>query len=224
MEAGMNIGDFDTDGLNELKACEIIYGGKEYIWKYISPDSIPPVTTCTLAGSMDGSEYISDVTVTLNATDTESGVDHSMYKLDSAAWTRYAAPFIVSDNGTHTVQYYSVDKAGNTETTKNTTFVISHHTLLRISVKGGVGIVVTINSTSHTDQTMVPWSISLHGGVIIVGKHGASGTILQLKSGAEVTKKLSVIGFGKTTISVTAGNLERNATGRMILFFVVGVK
>jgi hypothetical protein len=24
MEAGMNVGDFDTDGLNEVKACEII--------------------------------------------------------------------------------------------------------------------------------------------------------------------------------------------------------
>jgi hypothetical protein len=224
MEAGMNIGDFDTDGLNELKACEIIYGGTEYIFKYVSPDSIPPVTTCTLAGSMDGSEYITDVTVTLNATDTGSGVDRTMYKLDTDAWARYAAPFVVGDNGTHDLQYYSVDKAGNTEATKNATFVISHHALLQLSVKGGVGITLTITSSAHTDQTRVPWSIKLHGGVIFVGKNGASGTILQLKSGAETTKKLSVIGFGKTTISVTAGTMERNATGRMILFFVLGVK
>ena len=215
MEAGMNIGDFDTDGLNELKACEIIYGtGTEYIWKYISPDAIPPVTTCTLTGSMDGSEYITDVTVTLNATDVGTGVDHIMYKLDNAAWTRYATPFLVSDNGTHTVQFYSVDKAGNTEATKSTTFVISHHALLVISVKGGVGITLTITSTAHTDQTMVPWSIMLHGGAIIVGKEGVSGTLLQLKSGAEVTKKLSVIGFGKTTISVAAGDVKTNATAR----------
>jgi hypothetical protein len=225
MLAGMNIYDFDTDGLNELKACEIMGGtGSEFIWKYVSPDSTPPMTTCTLEGEMDGSEYISDVTVTLNATDIGTGVDHIMYKLDSAGWTRYAAPFVISDNGTHTVQYYSVDKAGNTEATKSTTFVISHHALLKLSVKGGVGVTLTITNTAHTDQTMVPWSIMLHGGAIIVGKEGASGTLLQLKSGAEVTKKLSVIGFGKTTISVTAGDVERNATGRMILFFVIGVK
>jgi hypothetical protein len=127
-------------------------------------------------------------------------------------------------NGTHTLQFYSVDKAGNTEATQSTTFVISHHALLELSVKGGVGVTLTITSTAHTDQTMVPWSITLHGGAIIVGKEGASGTLLQLKSGAETTKKLSVIGFGKTTISVTAGNVERNVTGWMILFFVVGVK
>jgi len=91
-------------------------------------------------------------------------------------------------------------------------------------VKGGVGITLTITSTAHTDQTMVPWSIMLHGGVIIVGKDGASGKLLQLKSGAEATKKLSVIGFGKTTISVTAGDVKQNTTGRMFLFFVVGMK
>ena len=224
MEAGMNIGDFDSDGVNELKGAEIIYGGTEWIWKYISPDAIPPVTTCTLAGSMDGSEYISDVTVTLNATDNGSGVDRTMYNLDNAGWNSYTAPFVVSVNGTHTLQFYSVDKAGNSEVAQTTTFVISHHPLLTISVKGGIGITLTVTCTANTDQTMIPWSIALHGGVIIVGKEGASGTLLQLKSGAEVTKKLSVIGFGKTTISVSAGDVERNATGRMILFFVIGVK
>jgi len=224
MEAGMNVGDFDSDGLNELKGAEIIYGGVEWIWKYISPDSVPPVSTCTLEGSMDGTEYISDVTVTLNATDNGSGVDRIMYKLDDATWVQYAAAFIVSANGTHTVLYYSVDKAGNTEATHTATFVISHHALLQLSVKGGIGVTLTVKCTANTDQTMIPWSIMPHGGVIIVGKDGASGTILQLKSGAEATKKLSVFGFGKTTISVTAGTAERNATGRMILFFVIGVK
>jgi hypothetical protein len=35
MLAGMNIGDFDSDGKNELKGCEILSGtGSEFIWKY----------------------------------------------------------------------------------------------------------------------------------------------------------------------------------------------
>ncbi|HVQ01804.1 MAG TPA: FG-GAP-like repeat-containing protein [Candidatus Thermoplasmatota archaeon] len=224
MEAGMNIGDFDTDGLNELKACEIIYGGKEYIWKYISPDTIPPVTVCSLVGTMDGSEYVTNVTVTLTATDNGSGVDRTMYTLDNGTWAAYVAPFIVSDNGTHTVLYYSVDKAGNTESTQSTTFVISHHALLRLAVKGGVGITLVITCTAHTDQTMVPWSIKLHGGVVIIGKNGVSGSIAQLKSGAEVTKRLLVLGFGKTTISVAAGTVQGTATARMFLLFVTGVE
>lgn len=171
---------------------------------------------------MDGAVFISDVTVTLNATDTESGVDHTMYKLDSAAWVRYEAPFVVSDNGTHTVLYYSVDKAGNIETTKNITFIVSHHAIFRISVKGGIGLTIIISNTGVTERFKIPWNITLRGGHLLIGKEGKSGTILQLNAGAEVTERLMVFGFGKITISVAAGTVETNATARVILFFVLG--
>jgi len=223
MLAGMIIGDTDTDGHNEVKGCEINSGtGSEFIWKYI--DTTPPVTTCILTGKMDGPVYISNVTVTLNATDTGTGVNYTMYKLDGGAWTPYATPFIVTDNGTHTVSYYSVDNAGNTEIPSNSTFVISHHAIREVTVKGGIGVTLTIKNTGVANQFMIPWSITLHGGLIILGKKGKSGTIMQLNSGAEVTEKLMVLGFGKTTITVTVGPMEKNATGRMILFLVVGVK
>lgn len=223
MLAGLIIGDCDTDGRNEVKGCEILGGtGSEFIWKYISPDTTPPVTTCNLTGEMDGAVFISDVTVTLNATDTESGVDHTMYKLDSAAWVRYEAPFVVSDNGTHTVLYYSVDKAGNIETTKNITFIVSHHAIFRISVKGGIGLTIIISNTGVTERFKIPWNITLRGGHLLIGKEGKSGTILQLNAGAEVTERLMVFGFGKITISVAAGTVETNATARVILFFVLG--
>ena len=225
MLAGLIIGDCDTDGRNEMKGCEILGGtGTEFIWKYVNPDAIPPVTTCTLNGEMDGATYISDVTVTLNATDADSGVDHTMYNLDSTTWTRYTAPFIVSSNGTHTVQYYSIDKAGNIETTKDTTFIISHYAIFRISVKGGIGLKVTINNSGTTDRFDIPWSINLTGGRLFMGKEGKSGTLLQLNAGDEVTEKLTVFGFGKITISVAAGNVKMNATARVFLFFVFGIK
>jgi hypothetical protein len=225
MLAGLIIGDCDTDGRNEVKGCEILGGtGSEFIWKFVSPDSTPPVTTCTLTGEMDGTVYISDVTVTLNATDTESGVDRTMYNLDNAGWTRYTTPFIVSNNGTHTVQYYSVDKAGNIETTKSTTFTVSHHEIFRISVKGGFGLTVKINNSGTTPRFNIPWNINLTGGHIIIGKEGKSGTLLQLDAGAEVKEKLTVFGFGKITISVTVDGKVHSVTARVFLFFVLGVK
>jgi hypothetical protein len=225
MLAGLIIGDCDTDGRNEIKGCEILGGtGTEFIWKYVNPDAIPPVTTCTLTGEMDGAVYISDVIVTLNATDADSGVDHTMYKLDSASWTRYGASFVVSENGTHTVQYYSIDKAGNIETTKDTTFIISHYAIFHISVKGGIGLKVTINNSGTTDRFDIPWSINLTGGHLFMGKEGKSGTLLQLNAGDEVTEKLTVFGFGKITISVAAGNVKTNVTARVFLFFVFGIK
>jgi len=225
MLAGLIIGDCDTDGRNEVKGCEILGGtGTEFIWKYVSPDATPPVTTCTLTGELDGTVYISDVTVALNATDSESGVDHSMYNLDNTTWTRYTAPFVVSSNGTHTVQYYSIDKTGNIETTKTATFVIDHHQIFQITMKGGIGLSLKIKNTGLATRFNVPWSITPSGDHIIVGKEGKSGTLLQLNPGAEVTQKLIIFGFGKIAITVTVDNTMRNATARLFLFFVFGIK
>jgi hypothetical protein len=223
MLAGMIIGDTDTDGQNEVKGCEILSGtGSEFIWKYI--DTTPPATTCILTGEMDGPVYISNVTVTLNAADAGTGVNYTMYKLDGGASTHYTEPFIVANNGTHIVTYYSVDNLGNTESPRNTTFEISHHAIREVTVRGGIGVTLTIKNTGIANQMMIPWSISLKGGLIILGKNGKSGAIRQLNASEEVKEKLMVLGFGKTTITATAGSLEKNATGRMILFLVVGVK
>jgi len=89
----------------------------------LGEDITPPVTTCSLSGEQEGDVYVSDVTVTLTATD-DSGVDYTKYKLDNGVWTTYTAPFIVSSNGNHTVSFYSADNVGNTETEKTCSFTI----------------------------------------------------------------------------------------------------
>ena len=92
----------------------------------IKLDETPPHTTCTLDGEMQDDEYISDVTVTLNANDNLSGVDNTQYRLDMEEWTTYTDSFVVSEEGTHTVDYYSVDNIGNIETIKTCTFTITY--------------------------------------------------------------------------------------------------
>jgi cytochrome c len=54
----------------------------------------------------------------LTETDTQSGVDHIYYKIDSGAWSEYASPFTLTEDGSHEVSYYAVDTTGNIETTK----------------------------------------------------------------------------------------------------------
>jgi hypothetical protein len=79
----------------------------------------PPVTTIVFNGTMgDNGWYISPVSVLLTATDTESGVDHILYKIDSGVWLEYSLPFEISDDGIHEVSYYAVDKSGNEEPVK----------------------------------------------------------------------------------------------------------
>jgi len=89
-----------------------------------TPDITPPVTTCTLDGELVGGVYVSDVTVTLTATDDMSGVNYTMYKINGGIWQEYSSPFVVSENGTYTIYFYSVDNAENVEPEKNIIFII----------------------------------------------------------------------------------------------------
>jgi hypothetical protein len=88
-------------------------------------DTIPPVTTYTMSGVAGNSNwYTSLVTVSLTASDVGSGVASVSVRVDIGAWTTYAAPVRVSGEGTHTVDYFAVDVAGNRETTRSISFRI----------------------------------------------------------------------------------------------------
>lgn len=83
-------------------------------------DQIPPYTRVFLNSieSQSGG-FSSDVTVTLSAEDSGgAGVASTKYSLDEVNWQDYSEPFVVSNDMTNTVFYYSVDNAGNTESTQ----------------------------------------------------------------------------------------------------------
>ena len=50
--------------------------------------------------------------------------DSIFYKVDSAEEVKYTGPFSITDEGTHLVQYYSVDKMGNKEAVKNINVIV----------------------------------------------------------------------------------------------------
>jgi hypothetical protein len=184
-------------------------------------DTTPPVTTCTLDGDLQGDVYTSDVTATLTATDDDSGVDYTMYKVDNGTWNTYSTPFVVSGDGEHTIGFYSVDNANNTEEEKSTTFTIQYPTI-EITIAGGIGVKATIKNIGTTDLTNVDWSITLDGSLIFIGKT-KSGTIDSLAAGESVTVSDFVFGFGATGIAAEAGGVEASATGTVLLIFVIGV-
>jgi hypothetical protein len=79
-------------------------------------DQSAPVTDASLAGEQDGEVYTGPVTVTLDANDATSGVAATHYRIDGAEDpTDYVDPFIVTDQGQHTVEFASTDVAGNVE-------------------------------------------------------------------------------------------------------------
>ncbi len=186
-------------------------------------DTTPPITTCTLTGTQEGGVYTSDVTVTLSAIDTQSGVNYTMYKLDGADYAVYTGQFMVTADGSHTILFYSVDNAGNIEDEKTTTFTIEHPIAITITISGGLGVSAAIKNTGTTDLTNIAYTIALDGKLIFVGKN-KQGTIAALAPGESKTIKDFVVGFGKTGIAVSAGTEEASATGTVLLIFVTGVQ
>jgi len=79
-----------------------------------SSDVTPPVTVATGA---DGEWHRTTVTVRLTATDSESGVAATYFKVDAGSWKTGDQVVIPSprnhgDDGVHTIAFYSVDNAG----------------------------------------------------------------------------------------------------------------
>ena len=83
-------------------------------------DTTPPVTTAILNPAEpngDNGWYTSDVRITLNATDNESGVKVTYY-FKAGQWQKYTGPFNLFEDCPST-WFFSVDNAGNVETPKN---------------------------------------------------------------------------------------------------------
>ena len=85
-------------------------------------DALSPVTEISPSGTQGlNGWYMNDVTVTLAATDGDSGsgIEKTEYSMDSGTtWTTYLEPFVVSREGMTVTQYRSADKAGNKEEIK----------------------------------------------------------------------------------------------------------
>jgi len=83
-------------------------------------DTVPPVTVIDLAGEMgDNGWFVSDVEVTLTATDEGGSVALTEYSFDGINWQAYTGPFAITEEGSVTVYYRSADDSGNQEETKS---------------------------------------------------------------------------------------------------------
>jgi hypothetical protein len=90
-----------------------------------STDTTPPQVSASVSGDQDNNgNYVGSATVTVAASDTESGVDKVEYSLDNGAYTTYSGPVTVTNEGQHTVKYRATDKAGNTSPEGSTSFTV----------------------------------------------------------------------------------------------------
>ncbi len=100
---------------------------EESVWAIsassIGVDNTAPVTGRTLAGPLgDNGWYTGSVTVSLTASDGVSGVSSTSYRVDGGSLQSYTGLFMVGGDGIHTVEYSSVDAAGNAEISQEVQF------------------------------------------------------------------------------------------------------
>lgn len=184
-----------------------------------SNDTAPPVTDIILDGMIQGDVFISNVTVSFNATDDLSGVNATYYSLDAVNFSVYLEPFNISGDGRYTITYYSVDNVGNQETPKNTSFTILLVGPVGINITGGVGPIVTITNIGTKDLVDAPFSIYLNSGIYMYGQY-RNGTI-SIPVGQTKILRSFVVGIGEPTILVTVGRTQATMDAFVFGFLVI---
>jgi hypothetical protein len=146
-------------------------------------DTLPPVTTGSLSGTLSGGVYISPVTVTLTGSDSGSGVASTVYQLDGGAVTTYTAPFTLSALGSHTTTFHSTDKAGNVEGTESVSLTIHSKTATTVVSSlnpSTYGVAVTFTATVTSSGGTPSGTVTFKDGAATLGTGTLSGGITKL--------------------------------------------
>jgi len=128
----------------------------------IKIDETGPTTECHISGykGNDG-WYITNVTITLIASDATSGINKTFYKVNNGTWNKYTEPFDIVEDGVYTLYYYSVDNAGNKENEKTKIIKIDKALPTAKIIKPREGYLYI------EDREIIP---TLLGNTVIVGK------------------------------------------------------
>jgi len=146
------------------RTVEARFVADDQIWRAGANDSIvldtrAPVTTSQLEGQMNRMEwYTSNVSITLDASDSLTGLDWTEWSLDGGDWTYHSGTIPVAGDGEHQLMFRSCDVAGNLERTSSTVFKIDQTAPddLSIEMEGGGNIIglpsldIVLAANDHT--------------------------------------------------------------------------
>lgn len=188
-----------VDNINYTEAGETV--------KTPPPDTTPPTTDITLSGKHgDNDWYLSDVQVSLKASDDElgTGVAKIEYSFDGMNWITYNTPFTISKEGTTTIEYNSTDNAGNIESTKTQTVKIDKNPS-QITINTPVdGSEYILNQPLTAD-----WSVS----DAISGITSATGTYPNGNA-------INMASVGTQTFGVDATDKAGNTNIKKVMYYI----
>ncbi len=180
--------------------------------KGIKIDRTSPSTTATAPSGWQRA----DVTVRLDATDSLSGVAGTYYRVDGGP-QQSGTSVTVTSEGTHHVAYWSVDKAGNTESSTTVTVLVdkSAPTITGAATTspnaaGWYKSAVTVHFTCDDAVSGVA-SCQPDATVSAQGANSVTGTAVD-NAGNKGTTTVSGINVDTVAPSVTIGGVTNGAT------------
>jgi len=163
-------------------------------------DTVAPVTTSNAVAS-----YVSMAAITLAATDSGSGVAATYYRLDGGAQVA-GTSVVTSALGSHTLQFWSVDKSGNTEAAKTVNFTVT----APVPVDATAPVTTSDAKASYVSSAALKLTATDSGS-------GVAATYYRLDGGAQVAgTTCSTSALGAHTLQFwsvdVAGNTEAAKT------------
>ena len=174
----------------------------------VKVDTVAPTTTAAVTSGTLGNNgyYTTTPTITISPADATSGVATTSYQIDGGSVTPYTAPFTVSGQGTHTVTYYSVDNAGNTQS--NQTLTVKVDTVaptVNIALVGGATLIEGTGLQFAVTFSEAVTGVDLSGfSLATTGVSGASITGVTSTDASHYTVNVaSGVGSGTIGLKVT---------------------
>jgi uncharacterized protein YjdB len=172
-------------------------------------DKTAPVTAASVSPLQpDGPNgtYVNPVTVTLNSSDSPSGVAKTEYSLDNGTtWQLYTSAVTFDTQGQISMIYKSTDKAGNVEPPQTLGFTLTT-TAVKVKLKDSNGNPLSGGVVKYYD-----------GGWKDFGITDASGTVSKALGNKSYTFAMSYEGTYKEKVQDTG-------TDAVVVFQTVGVK
>ncbi len=183
-------------------------------WFHVSGvDEVAPTVTAAVSPAPGAAGwYTANPTVTLTAEDgTGSGVATTEYRVDSGEWTAYSAPFAVTGDGVHAVEYRSSDRAGNTSAVGATEVKVDA-TAPALAVTG-----LTDGVTyGHSEDRVVDWTVT--------DETSGPGPVTATLDGAPIAKGTKVmlpqLALGQHTLVVRSVDVAGHPAERTVVFTV----
>jgi hypothetical protein len=189
-------------------------GSKQFTVVADQSDTTPPVVDADVSGTQGN--YVDVATVTLSATDAESGVASVEYKVDDGAWTAYTAPVAVNAPGMHMVSYRATDEAGNVSAEGMAHFTVVQRDTTAPTVSGQV-VGQQDENGAYIGSAMVTVSAADDGG------SGVASVEYKLDAGAwtAYTSAVQVSAPGAHTVSFRATDQAGNTSAEGSVQFTV---